>query len=348
MSDVVSDGVSSDTGNTAGDALMGAIMSGMGKKDHDHHVTKHVKHGGFLSFFTVSWNVFRLIGDFCHLGGILWLIRTIQKRENCLGVSWKTQFLFTLVVITRYLDLFDNMQHYSTLGDSHLLYLIVFKLVFFTTHFYILYLFWYYNKVNTGNNYEEHKDTCNIYFLLVPCFLIALITTAETSFTEVMWTWSQYLEAAAMIPQYVFIYRHNKKEIRNERVTGVDVYIFMLGGYRGCYAMNWLYKELVGYTVLSQSVFGGLLQITLFVDFLSYLVTKKSYLRDLVLQADDKVCDVSDQIELKVFPNRAGDVEQNKLRRRNRGNPDYAPVRTDLEFMDPEMAALDEVQNYVM
>ena len=48
-------------------------------------------------------NIFRLIGDFSHIAAILILLLKIWKTRSCSGVSGKTQIMFALCFITRYL-----------------------------------------------------------------------------------------------------------------------------------------------------------------------------------------------------------------------------------------------------
>lgn len=50
-------------------------------------------------------NIFRLIGDLSHVAAILILLLKIWKTRSCSGVSGKTQIMFALCFITRYLDL---------------------------------------------------------------------------------------------------------------------------------------------------------------------------------------------------------------------------------------------------
>lgn len=50
-------------------------------------------------------------------------------------------------------------------------YLILFKSTYICVQFFILLLFWRYNQTSAGMNYEQHKDTVNVYFILVGTFL---------------------------------------------------------------------------------------------------------------------------------------------------------------------------------
>lgn len=68
-------------------------------------------------------NIFRLAGDLMHLASIIILLLKIQHTRSCagvslsyvrllandtLGISLKTQVLYAVVFITRYLDLLTN------------------------------------------------------------------------------------------------------------------------------------------------------------------------------------------------------------------------------------------------
>ena len=53
-------------------------------------------------------NFFRLLGDLCHLFAIIWLPLKIWKARSCSVVSGKSQLLYLLVFISRYLDLFTS------------------------------------------------------------------------------------------------------------------------------------------------------------------------------------------------------------------------------------------------
>ena len=51
-------------------------------------------------------NIFRFAGDMTHLLSIIALLLKINATKSCAGVSLKTQELYLLVFVTRYLDLF--------------------------------------------------------------------------------------------------------------------------------------------------------------------------------------------------------------------------------------------------
>ncbi len=50
-------------------------------------------------------------------------------------------------------------------------------------------------------SYERSKDTCNLTVLVLPCVLLACVTANNWGAVEVLWTFSEYLEGFAMVPQ---------------------------------------------------------------------------------------------------------------------------------------------------
>ncbi|MCO5591524.1 hypothetical protein L7F22_045509 [Adiantum nelumboides] len=93
-------------------------------------------------------NIFRFFGDLSHLASIFILIHKIQLSRSCRvscnlsvvstyklrrktqGISFKTQLLYTVVFVTRYLDIFVEDSFYR----------IIMKLFFIGSSVYILYL----------------------------------------------------------------------------------------------------------------------------------------------------------------------------------------------------------------
>mmetsp|Transcript_116276 Transcript_116276/g.323893 ORF Transcript_116276/g.323893 Transcript_116276/m.323893 type:complete len:304 (-) Transcript_116276:117-1028(-) len=251
-----------------------------------------------------SWNVFRYIGDYLHLFGIAVLLATLAKNRSCRGISRSTQILYFLISITRYLDLVDHSQN---------AYLVFFKVTYISTSVIVLIVFKYLDKT-----YERQKDTCNLTVILVPCAVAAVILTSEVSVIEVLWSFSQFLEGFAMVPQYIFCYRD-----RGARDIGVSLYVVSLGSYRMFYAANWIYKkvQMPQYQDL-HSWTGGAVNAALFCDFLVSRLIGLSVLRALVLKVDEKINEIQDVVEMKVLGSSRtksvvtdGDCELRKRRR---------------------------------
>ncbi|KAK4256181.1 hypothetical protein QN277_009079 [Acacia crassicarpa] len=199
-------------------------------------------------------NLFRLAGDFTHLLSIVVLLLKIRTTKSCAGISLKTQELYVIVFITRYLDLFTK--YYS-------IYNIVMKLIFIGSSIGIV---WYmrYHKV-VKQTYNKDQDAFRHYFLVLACFLLAILVPLEFTVIEVLWTFSIYLEAVVIVPQLVLLQR--SRNIDN--LTGK--YVFLLGAYRALYILNWIYRY---FTEIHQIRWipwiSGIVQTALYADFFYY------------------------------------------------------------------------------
>jgi ER lumen protein retaining receptor len=230
-----------------------------------------------------SWNVFRYLGDYLHLAGIAILLLTIAKNRSVKGLSGRTQLVYFIVFITRYLDLF---QHTQTA------YLVFFKITYIVTSMITLALF-----VMLKNTWEPYKDTCNLTPIIIVSFSFAILLTDDYSLTEVLWTFSEFLEGFAMVPQYIFSYRDT-----GSKDWGVLLFVMALGGYRVFYAANWIYKKILvpQYSDI-QSWLEGVIQIAFFLDYLVFRNSGYSMLRSVVLTVDLKIHEMQDQVEMKVL-----------------------------------------------
>ncbi len=81
---------------------------------------------------TLTMNIFRFFGDLSHLASIFILLHKIQTSRSCRGISFKTQVLYLVVFLTRYVDLVT--------GPYVSLYNAVMKLFFIGSTAYTLYL----------------------------------------------------------------------------------------------------------------------------------------------------------------------------------------------------------------
>lgn len=84
--------------------------------------------------------------------------------------------------------------------------------------------------------YNKEEDNFRIELLIVPCAILAVLVNAQFTLLEVLWTFSIYLEAVAILPQLFMLQR------RGEAETITAHYLFALGLYRGLYIVNWIYR----------------------------------------------------------------------------------------------------------
>ena len=145
--------------------------------------------------------------------------------------------------VTRYLDLLW--------GPWVSLYNFLMKIFFIASSVYILYLMRlryryvpYYSppplllihRPPTRPTHDPSIDTFRVEYLLGPAFVLALIFNYAFSFTEVMWSFSVFLESVAILPQLFMLQRTGEAE------TITTHYLAALGAYRGLYIPNWIYR----------------------------------------------------------------------------------------------------------
>jgi ER lumen protein retaining receptor len=117
-------------------------------------------------------NIFRLGGDFSHVVSILLLILRLRVSKNAVGISMKTQELYLIVFLTRYLDLFTMF--YS-------LYNTMMKIMFITATSYILYMVRATEPFKT--NYDQAQDSfLHWKFAVAPCAVLAVVTSIYDGF----------------------------------------------------------------------------------------------------------------------------------------------------------------------
>ena len=117
-------------------------------------------------------NVFRLAGDMCHIFSIVVLLLRLRVTKNAIGISVKTQELYLLVFVTRYLDLFTS---YYSLYNS------VMKVIYISSTALIIYTVRYTEPFKS--NYDSAQDSfLHWKFAVAPVAVIALITNLYQGF----------------------------------------------------------------------------------------------------------------------------------------------------------------------
>ncbi|EPS34146.1 ER lumen protein-retaining receptor [Penicillium oxalicum] len=198
-------------------------------------------------------NIFRLLADFSHLASILILLQKMKSSSSCSGLSFKSQVLYLLVFITRYLDLF------WTFTDS--LYLTTFKLLFIGSSGYIIYL-----MLNDYKpTHDRNLDTFKVQYLLGISVILALLFPRDYRISEILWTFSIWLESVAILPQLFMLQRTGEAD------TITTHYLFALGMYRALYIPNWVYRYFTESSFQRSfqpvPIIAGIIQTLLYSDF---------------------------------------------------------------------------------
>jgi len=92
----------------------------------------------------------------------------------------------------------------------------------------------------------------------------------DTSVKELLWTFSIYLEAVAILPQ-IFVLHYTKKI---ENLT--SHYMFFLGSYRAFYILNWIARYMTEMYYRQWIVWiSGVIQTVLYIDFFFHYIKAK-------------------------------------------------------------------------
>ncbi|KAK4769978.1 hypothetical protein SAY87_030510 [Trapa incisa] len=199
-------------------------------------------------------NIFRFAGDMTHLISILVLLLKIYATKSCSGISLKTQELYVVVFLARYLDLFtDFISVYNTMM----------KLVFIGSSLAIVWCMRMHRAVK--HTYDKELDTFRHYYLILASFILALLLHEKFTFQEIFWAFSIYLEAVAIFPQLVLLQRSGNVD----NLAGQ--YVFFLGAYRVFYILNWIYRYFTEPRFSRWiACISGLVQTALYADFFYY------------------------------------------------------------------------------
>ena len=86
---------------------------------------------------------------------------------------------------------------------------------------------------------EESTDTFRVEFTIIPCAILAYFIHYRFTVTEILWSFSIFLEAVAILPQLHMLKRTGQAEALTR------YYIVTLGTYRAMYIFNWIYRCVV-------------------------------------------------------------------------------------------------------
>lgn len=202
-----------------------------------------------------AMNIFRFIADLLHLASIFILLYSIEKNKSVNGLSMKTRLLYVIVFVTRYLDLFTTyISLYNTLM----------KLFFIGSSCYVVYLM----SVKYVKSIRENIDTFPVKFIVGAAAALSLIFTYKYTFREVLWSFSLWLEAGAILPQLFMLQRTGSAE----NIT--THYIFALGIYRALYIPNWIYRYFTEAHFDYIAFLAGIVQTLVYSDFFYIYYTK--------------------------------------------------------------------------
>ena len=208
------------------------------------------------------WDALKYVADLCHLFSFIVLIYNMKKKNNCLGVSYRTQELYLVIFLLRYCDIFFIV--HNTIWN------LTFKLTFVGLTVYIIYLIRFARPICVS--YECLMDKFPHRVLIIPLSLILGLVLPDYSvwshfhpYFHKVYNMTVVMESLAIVPQLALLRKIREIEI----VTGA--YIFSLGIYRGIYLLSWIirifeHQDYFSHIYIKMAF--GLLQFALYGDFI--------------------------------------------------------------------------------
>ncbi|SPQ93101.1 ER lumen protein-retaining receptor [Plasmodiophora brassicae] len=229
-------------------------------------------------------NLISFLGDVLHLASIFILLVKMFATRSSKGISRKTQVLYAVVFVTRYLDLGHMLYKVFVLFKLPSLvmtYLSLMKVLYIGSSIFIVYLM--YVKPPFSKTYNRELDKVRMEMLMIPCFLLAMIWNEKFTIEEVLYTFSLWVEAVAIVPQLFMVHQVARTSGGFvENLTGH--YVFTLGGYRALYLLNWIYRLLTEPGYWHPIVWiTGIIQTAIYCDFFYYYITTVGRGQSLVL-----------------------------------------------------------------
>lgn len=202
--------------------------------------------------------MFRIVGDVSHYAAIGTIFLKIITSKSCKGISGKTQILYLLVFLTRYIDLFFNfISLYNTAIK-------IFFIVSSLTNIYLV-------LIKYKGTISNDLDNFRIEFLIIPAAILSLVFNHEFAVLEILWTFSVYLESVAILPQLSVTSQGKASEVDKVLLF----YLSSLASHKIFYILNWMYRynNEGFYDIIA--VAAGLLQAVIFVNFFVMFLIKR-------------------------------------------------------------------------
>jgi len=189
----------------------------------------------------------------------------------------------------------------DVITESQVMYLIFFKITFNLITAAMLTSFALF-----PHSYDVSADSCNIVAIALPTAVAAFLASSGSGLQEQLWTWSEFLEPFALVPQYIMCYR--AKSIRPVAI----LYTLAVGGYRVLYVCNWIYKRFKWHSAYHDytSWLGGSVECILFIDFVLRIAKRSddalgvSFLGQALLNIDEGANKLSEQVEMRALGRR--------------------------------------------
>lgn len=176
-----------------------------------------------------------------HAIGIGVLIYKLTREKTCAGLSLKSQELTAIFLLVRLYCSLVMEKDIHTLLD----------LCTLATTGWVIYMM----RVKLRSTHSEDLDNMPLYYVLVPCAVLAVLIHPGTSHhlvNRILWALCVYLEAVSVLPQL--------RVMQNTKVVEPFTahYVFALGVARFLSCAHWVLQVLDGHSFLLNALGYGL------------------------------------------------------------------------------------------
>lgn len=211
-----------------------------------------------MTIKSIYAEIFRYIGDALMVASRGVLVHKTMQTKSVSGLSLRTQFIYLVAYVFRYLDLLSISGHFT----AKRFYNSVMKVIFISYQFYIIFLIT--NKYRV--TYNKRYDNFNMPIIFGVCFALSFVLKGETFsirdyIEDYLYTCSLLLETVAILPQLVMIQDAGDCE------SMTSLFIFLLGLYRLSYVVYFVLKWLSGGNLDLVMLITGVIQTALYLDF---------------------------------------------------------------------------------
>lgn len=195
----------------------------------------------FIRFVVHDHDNLFVAAEAIHSIGILVLIYKLSKEKTCAGLSLKSQELTALFLAVRLYCSFVMEYDIHTLLDTGTL----------LTTAWVIYMI----RFKLKSTYSSDLDNFPIYFVVIPCAVLALLihpTTSHHVVNRLLWAFCVYLEAVSVLPQL--------RVMQNTKVVEpfTSHYVFALGVARFLSCAHWIIQVLDSHGYLLTALGHGL------------------------------------------------------------------------------------------
>lgn len=181
----------------------------------------------FLRFVVHDHDNLFVAAEASHAIGICILIYKLIKEKTCAGLSLKSQELTAIFLAVRLYCSFVMEYDIHTILDTATL----------VTTLWVIYMI----RFKLRSSYMEDKDNFAIYYVVIPCAILALVVHPSTShnlFNRISWAFCVYLEAVSVLPQL--------RVMQNTKIVEPFTahYVFALGIARFLSCAHWVLQVL--------------------------------------------------------------------------------------------------------